>query len=436
MKQIKLLSFFLFLVLSYSGVSYAQIGVTTAIPSGQARFEALGYNPFIKDASIDLNRNPAWGGVYRDYTFGEIGRYSPVNGNKDSAYHLRDQYAGVNFRLGKQWSGGLVINKGEGQIFGGDIRFAYEDLGIKAPIVPIKLLLAYTSGSMNIGLSPYFARWSGKFQQDTGESSGTGVTNLDNSSSVFGGTIGILSTKPGNSWTEGAIDIKINKYESQRVDTTSTTTFENSGGLEMNVFLRGWYKAGSSAARIVPYINFSMFNWDPTRTPVLVGAAANEYSKWSLLAGIGVNLPIAGDGMLAGGISGGYLSNKLSTTSGSTGSSSESKFTSLILPQFNVGLEWNLTDWLQGRVGFARSIMDQKFKFKSSGTVTNTTEFSELSASNPDQTISLGIGWQIDRFSLDGLVGEQFFQTGPHILSGKENDLFGRLSMSYNFRTK
>jgi len=435
MKEIKLLSFILILVLGYSNFSFSQPGVTTAIPSGTARFEALGSNPFIKDAAIDINRNPAWGGIYRNYAFGDIGRFSSTNGDKDSAYVLRDQYAGVNFRLGNQWSGGLVVNKNEGEIFGGDIRATYENLGIKAPIVPIKLLLAVTTGKLNVGFAPYFARWSAKFQEDTIEGKG-GIVSLDNSSSIFGGTVGILSLMKSTSWIEGAIDVKSNKYESKRTDSTAVITFENTGGLEMDVFFRGWLKSGSSSVHIVPYINFSMFSFDPTRTPVLVGSATDEHSKWSILGGIGINLPVAGDGMLGAGLSGGYVQDKTTTTSGSTGSSSEAKFTSLILPQFNVGLEWNLTDWLQGRVGFARAVVDQKSEFTSTGTATSSIEFSELIATDPNQTITLGLGWQVDRFSIDGLVGERFFQTGPHILSGKENDLFGTLSVSYNFRVK
>ncbi|MEO8665279.1 MAG: hypothetical protein ABI462_07270 [Ignavibacteria bacterium] len=434
MKKINLLFLVLTLALFCSSLSYSQPNVSTSIPSGQARFEALGYNPFLIDAATDLNRNPAWGGVYKNYAFGEIGAYSTFNDNKDSTYVLRDQYAGVNFRLGSQWAAGLIVNKNEGEIFSGDIRTTYRGLGISDPIVPIKLLAAYTSKNMSFGLAPYFARWSGVFL-DSGDG-GLGVS-LDNSSSVFGATLGLVATQSGNSWTEGAITIRKNSYESVRKDTSApTVTFDNDGGLEFNVFGRGYYKMGGGSVKLVPYVSFASFNWDPVRSPVLIGASTNEYSKWSILAGIGINMPVAGDGLIVGGISGGYLSDKLTTTAGSSGSTTESKVNSLILPQFNVGLEWNLTSWLMGRVGFARAIIDRKFEATTTGTSSGTFEFSELVASNPDQTITLGVGWQVDRFSLDGLMGERFFQTGPNILSGKENDLFGRLSMSYNFRTK
>jgi len=435
MKEIKLLSFILILVLGYSNFSFSQPGVTTAIPSGTARFEALGSNPFIKDAAIDINRNPAWSGIYRHYAFGDVGRFSSTNGDKDSAYVLREQYAGVNFRLGNQWSGGLVVNKNEGEIFGGDIRAVYQGLGIEAPIVPIKLLLAVTTGKLNVGFAPYFARWSAKFQEDTIEGKG-GIISLDNSSSIFGGTVGFLSSMKSTSWIEGAVDVKSNKYESKRTDTTAVVTFENTGGLEMDVFFRGWLKSGSSSVHIVPYVNFSMFNWDPTRTPALVGASTDEYKKWSILAGIGLNMPIAGDGMLGAGISGGYGQDKLTSTSGSTGSTFEAKVSSFTLPLFNVGVEWNFTDWMQGRVGLNRGISDEKIELTSTGTSTSSIEFSELFATDPNQTITLGLGFQLDRFSIDGLIGERFFQSGPAILSDKENDLFGTLSVSYNFRVK
>lgn len=41
---------------------------------------------------------------------------------------------------------------------------------------------------------------------------------------------------------------------------------------------------------------------------------------------------------------------------------------------------------------------------------------------------------QFGNFSLDVLTGERFIQISQNILSGKENDLYEVLSMSYNFK--
>jgi hypothetical protein len=41
---------------------------------------------------------------------------------------------------------------------------------------------------------------------------------------------------------------------------------------------------------------------------------------------------------------------------------------------------------------------------------------------------------QFGSFSLDGLIGERYIQKGPNVLSGRENDLYGVVSISYNFK--
>ncbi len=62
--------------------------------------------------------------------------------------------------------------------------------------------------------------------------------------------------------------------------------------------------------------------------------------------------------------------------------------------------------------------------------------YSKSMVSNPDQTITTGLGLQFGRFSFDGTIGEKFYQRAPWVLSGKATDLFGVLSVSYNFNKK
>lgn len=109
------------------------------------------------------------------------------------------------------------------------------------------------------------------------------------------------------------------------------------------------------------------------------------------------------------------------------------KVTTFTLPQFNIGMEWNFTEWLVGRTGYSRSIVNTKYEATRTG-IDQT--YSESIPSNPDQTITLGLGWSFGRFSLDGLIGEKFFQRAPYIVSGHPTDLYGVLSASYNFNKK
>jgi len=58
----------------------------------------------------------------------------------------------------------------------------------------------------------------------------------------------------------------------------------------------------------------------------------------------------------------------------------------------------------------------------------------DQNATDPVQTISLGLGFHFNRFSIDGLIGEKFFQKGVNIFSGQDDkEMFGVISASYNF---
>ncbi|MGH2574636.1 MAG: hypothetical protein ACRDFC_02940 [Ignavibacteria bacterium] len=418
----------LFLLVMAVG-AYAQ-----SIPSGTARFEALGFNPFIMDAATDINRNPAWGGVYRHYSFGDIGRIAEDQDDKDY-YRLPDQYAGVNFGVSKQWNAGLVLNRQEGQVFGGfggSFRTYYTSLGIQAPIVPLEVLIGYTNNkkTLSIGLAPYYSRWS---QDSTTTGPGDDITS-DRSSMILGGTIGVVG-KMKSGWWEASVDARLNKYKFERTTqpdsgTGTSVTDESKGGFEINANLRGFFLVNKPAkVNLVPYVSFGIFNWEPDRTPV---TTTDEYKELIIRGGVGVNMPILGDGMLAGGLSVGYSSVEF-TSSDTTGSFS-GKITDFVLPQFNIGGEWKFNDWITGRFGYARAVTNRKTEVTStSGSVSSTGELNQTLASDPNQTITLGLGWHFDRFSLDGLIGERFFQGGPYIFGGKRNDLYGVLSASYNF---
>lgn len=402
-----------------------------SIPSGTGRYEALGYNPFIMDAATDINRNPAWSGMYRNYVFGDIGRFMPTNNGSSDNFTLSQQYIGVNFNLGKKWNAGLVLNKEEGQIFGGAIRNFYPNIGSgldvsSAPIVPLKLIVGYTNTSKTLflGIAPYYAGYSDEY-----DTSGTGfsVTQTKHSS-ILGGTIGIVS-KMKDSWVEGKVDVKINGFKGERVTTNPSldTVVTNDGGLELNAFVRGFFMVHKpSKINLVPYVDFGMFNWKPSTSPTQLNPQP-EYKYFNIGGGIGLNMPILDNGLLAGGVSVGYLTNEYSTTDTNA---VDQKVTTFTLPQFNLGLEWNFTDWLTGRMGYSRAV--QSIKTENTRTA-YTGSYKYAAATNPEQTITLGLGWHFNRFSLDGLIGEKLFQAGPYLVSGNQTDLYGVLSASYNF---
>jgi hypothetical protein len=398
-----------------------------SIPSGTARFEALGYNPFIMDAAIDINRNPAWGSMYRNYAFGDLGRAT----GEGSDFFLDDQYVGVNFGLGKMTTLGLVLNKDESAwgLFNDPFSSQRPDT-LTAPIVPLKLLFTYATKKLSLGIAPYYASFSRNNNFATSEN----VNEVDWSSSSLGGTIGAISTmKTG--WVELAVDFKLNKFkrESTNSNPASSEIIESEGGMQLGAFVRGWLLVNKPhKVNLVPYVNFAMYSWNPkvTTSPTATTTGQTDLKYFTLNGGVGMNMPILDDGLLAGGVSTG-LSSYERTANDTT--LQDVKIDVFTLPQFNIGLEWSFADWFTARMGYSRSVMNVDETYTGTGVVVNTQEYKKTVASNPDQTINIGAGFHFDRFSIDGTIGEKFFQRGPWVLSGRSTDLFGVLSASYNF---
>ncbi len=335
MKFAKLLSVVLFAVVLFTSVSYGQ-----SIPSGTGRYEALGYNPFIKDASIDINRNPSWTTVYRNYAFGDLGR----NEVGTDQYQLTDQFGAANFGVTKDLALGIVANKYEDN-WTDFTSYGNNTYGIQRPVVPLKFTLGWqVSPKFALGVAPYFAAWSNQFDSAT--------TALKWNSGVLGGTAGVLAKIEGG-WIEGAVDVKSHNYKYDQTLAGGNTLYNADGGLSMNVYTRGFFNINKSLGlNLVPYLNFEMFNWNPTSTenPVVIYPTIKHMN---FMGGIGINMPVLDQGLLAGGLSFGYHSfeYKLASTNPYT-----QTYTEFVLPKINMGIEWPFTDWLSGRLGYQRAV--------------------------------------------------------------------------------
>jgi len=409
MKFAKVLLTVAFVTMMLSGVSYAQ---DEAISSGTGRYEALGSSPFIWDAATDINNNPAWASQYKHYLFGDIGR-DVVNN-----YELTDQYLGVNFGIGKQISLGAVLNKREDRWdeFG-------NPYGIQSPIVPMKILFAVSGETFSFGVAPYLAMWSSETKP-----AGQGDTTYNSSS--IGGQLGFIWNVEKLSFIEGAFDMKINSYKKEVTNVTTPFKGNNEGGLQFAANFRGKFNVQKQyGINLVPYIGFSTYSWNPTESPLPTPTTVfTKYSNFNIQGGIGINMPVLDNGLFGGGVSAGY---RTFTGDNWLTANDEYKYTALTLPKFNLGLEWKFVDWLVGRLGYSRAMISTDNKYTNG----NLTDESSITvATDPIQTINLGIGMQFGRFSLDGTIGEKMLKNSPYLISGQNNDLYGVISASYNFR--
>lgn len=395
---------------------FMAVGVyAQSIPSGTGRYEALGNSPFILDAATDINNNPAWNCYYRDYTFGDIGR------NVINDFALTDQYAGVTFGVGKKWNLGMILNRRDDKwdLFNND-GWGGNNVGVSSPIVPFKGLIGYSaSKNFHIAFAPYIAFWSA----DSTTTGDTNAVNYTASSYAFGGTVGFgYMIKKG--WIEGAVKFGMNKYKNEITMPGSSQTYENEGGIDIGANFRAWiYPKKNSKIAIVPVLGFNTYSWNPKVTNGATVTGLN-YNLLSFNGGIGMNWPVSDDIQLAAGVIAGYYSYK--SDSGSV----EYKFTSFEAPRFHLAGETSIAEWLTARLGYMRSVSFQKITDDNG---TTSTEYSMSVPSNYDQTISLGAGFHFGRFSIDATVSERWLKEGINFVSGRQNDLFGVVSASYNF---
>ena len=401
---------------------FMAVGVyAQSIPSGTGRIEALGNSPFILDAATDIFNNPAWNNYYRNYAFGDLGR------DVISDFALTNQYAGVTFGVGKKWNLGMILNKRSDMWENfNDTTNAYNPraYGVSAPIVPFMGLIGYTaSKTFNLGLAPYYTRWS----QKTTTTDST-VGNHDLSSHSLGANLGFMYMMKRNNWLEGNIRFRMNKYSNIFTTGATTSTTDNTGGTELGVNLRGWfYVAKGSKVALVPVVNFNTYSFKPEQINTGSTRTGMNYSYMNFGGGVGINSPISDDIQLAGGFVVNYNSFK------SDSGTASYKSTDFILPRFYLAGETRIADWLTARFGYSRAID----MYDHTATVgTGSFEVSGTNASADDQTISLGTGFHFGRFSVDATVSEKWLKHGINFVSGNNSsntDLFGVLSASYNF---
>jgi hypothetical protein len=226
-------------------------------------------------------------------------------------------------------------------------------------------------------------------------------------------------------WVEGALNFEMNKYKSEFSQGSNTTTYESEGGIQFGAGFRAWiYPKTNSKLAVVPVLGFSTYSWNPKVTTGSTTLTGLKYSWLGLNGGVGINLPVMDDIQLAGGVVVEY--NSFKSDSGSV----ENTRTNFIAPRFHLAGETQIADWLTARFGYSRAVDMSKTENKSGSiTIERNTKF----ASSSVQTISLGAGFHFGRFSIDATVSERWLKEGINFVSGRQNDLFGVISASYNF---
>jgi hypothetical protein len=216
------------------------------------------------------------------------------------------------------------------------------------------------------------------------------------------------------------IDIGAN-FEMPGVKATYTDVGENKwSGTGFGLNGRMFY---GDKTKIVPVVNFR-FGSAKADMDTMSENPDVDYSMMDLGLGVGLNHQLNEDNLVVLGLEVlGLSTEKQEIDSGNTYTT-----TTTTMPALYMGLESKINNWLTGRVGAAQVFQTVKDK---------TEPPSGPSIENSDHTsnynVYFGLGIHFGDFLLDAAVNEGLFFDGPNFISGQNNAMANKLSITYKF---
>jgi hypothetical protein len=453
-------------VLCMAGWQWAAASDTTRVlQGGTARMLALGGSPsnFYFIDYTDIFFNPAHLRKFTNRALLELGS----GFSNGSEYSANNQQYGATFAMG-DIALGLVVGKCEGPMFA-DNSYGYQSGGFfrgcdymksaldsylqnlliqssLEPLTPIQILCAFPMGDMSVGVALYRSTWS---RDDDGTGSVSLGRRCSASLSQLGLKGGILLPLNSSLLLDVSGGIQMNsassEYSNKNSDATLASSSFSATGYEVTLLGRMFYSL-TAPITIVPLVRFEMFSYEPevTSTPLsnFLFPLPNTYSKKEFEIGVGLQSRWE-RGLAVVGMSVQYISLKNEATNniGSGPEMTTYSRTWLDLPKINAGIEFQITSWLIGRAGYFKRISTQRTRVEppASSPPTESVLSSEpgflpsFGLTAADQTVSLGLGFLVDRFALNGYLADQILGTGSYLLSGIQQSLFGVVSLSYYF---
>ncbi len=383
---------------------------------GYARLLGMGNNPYVIDP-YSTTINPAWGAVYDNFLFGDLGAQGGGNAG---------QFVSANFGVGKDFTLGMILARNDFRGFsisrldpGGVVTTLNGFYGQQAA-VPLnnnfELMGTMTFGKSSVGLGVAYASTTNDFTPATGN------TGYEGSASQIGFNAGILAQFTnslkldlGASLMMPSANFKLNAGEESEVSQTVI-------GVNARLFWK--YSQKLSFVPSVGFITASgTFKNAANATPSTPPTTGDLNSVTAITAGIGINY-IVGDFLLAGGP--GFAMTSI--TSPAVDPAPEISNSNFAFPIWNLGLEWKLTDWFVGRLGY----------FGATNKAT-TESFNGLTPPGVDENVitnfqpygtTVGVGFRFGNFSLDGTVNVEVLHQGLNNI-GNFGPTFAYMSASY-----
>jgi hypothetical protein len=383
-----------------------------------------------------------------------------------SGYTANNQNYGATFTLGEVTLG-LVAGRREGPMFAensygyqnGGSFFAcdymksaldtyLQNLAVQAssePLTPLQLLAAFKLGDLSAGLALYYSSWSR-------DDNGTGSVSLGRTCSAnlsqYGIKGGVLYPLDSSTLLDLSGCFRLNRasadYSNKNTGAPLSASSFSANGYEMSLTARMFYELTPSIS-FIPLARAGMFFYEPevSSTPLsnYLLPLPNSYSKWEYEFGIGIQSRWE-QGIAVLGVSIQYISLKNDAVNivGLIQQTTEYSRTWFDFPKINAGVEFSITTWLIGRAGYTKRISSQRTLVESPSAPTTESTISvepgflpSFGLTPADQTLSLGLGIIIHRFTFNAYLAEQVLGTGSYLLSGIEQSLFGVVSLSYQY---
>jgi hypothetical protein len=464
-KRIALLAMALALLAGSASAGAHPGGIARELAMGGGPLAPTGFgpnialNPFIYDDPTVMLLNPAYQQMYKNYAWMNIagGAVSGFNSAADNGYGK--QFAGANFSLGKEFTLGAVLsfdpsfaNLMVGQLgtFVTALRPGGAQVGLR-PVDVFEVTGTYDLGSLTVGAGILY----GRAKNDTKNASAPvppASSSTELSASVFGFRLGLLVDMGGGSAFDVSGALRFDKATDNVDGTNAAGAAANLGDYSASateIQLEGRLKLKmSNKVNFVPYAAFGTFSGQPKQDAPQTGALAfngsTKISAMLLSVGAGMEYKIT-NFYFAGGLSFRTSSFKTEITPPSppvTGTTTVTNSATEI-PVLNMGLEWNLLDWLTGRMGYYRTFQSvgTKTERPAGGSTTQTDTWVGNSnvligsySGQDNSLITLGLGLRFGNFALDGTVSDEAIRRGLGLIGAQDNiNTFGYVTASYCF---
>lgn len=453
-------------ILTVVVLSALAIGMANAQarPGGLARQLAMGgttvapnfiANPFISDDPSYALLNPAYQAMYRDYAWLYIAG-GPVNNLTTASNTYGNQSAGVIFGLNKEFTIGANFSYNPSPFVNG-LRTPLNNFigavgerganpsGLTAPagVEVFEFVVTYSMGSLDLGLGVLYG-WDNSDNKST-VAAGTSSAQLnDNIFAVRGGFI--LDLGSGNRF-QGDAHFRMDKAKDLVTlpgsgNGTGESNYSN-GGTELQADVRLRLKT-SNKVNFLPYGGILIASSEPKQDNTFVGTTATTRSVKNSIFGFGVGAGAeyhTNQVLIAGGVSFTSVASKTETTPNSTTGTTTAKNTVRSFPIFQLGMEFNFTDWMIGRAGYHRAFVNNANTNEPPAPGANTESNYFAGSSNvvygtyaKGDLVTLGLGLHFGTFTLEGTVSSEALRRGLGLIGSNDNiNTFGFMTASYSF---